>query len=42
MKPRIIASSPEINMTTSRMRSSRVIGIGAQTLLGVARRPGPI
>jgi hypothetical protein len=28
MKPRIMASSPEINMTSSRMMSSSVIGIG--------------
>ena len=28
MKPRIMASSPEINMTASRMMSSSVIGIG--------------
>jgi hypothetical protein len=32
MKPRISASSPEINMTVSRMMSRSVIGIGASAL----------
>ena len=31
MKPRIMASRPEISMTTSRMMSSNVIGIGASS-----------
>ena len=39
MKPRIMASSPEINMTASRMMSSSVIGIGAQALRVLRRLP---
>jgi hypothetical protein len=41
MKPRIMASSPEINMTTKRRMSSKVIGIGAHALRKVMRGSPP-